>query len=187
MGNGNSVVVNDIGANVRLLKRGNSQEKEAALARLCAWDEDAIHAARGNGMLSDDAYAKLALRKMLPPGTVVWTILRHVSRSGMLREIAVAVPTVRSGEPELWHLTNIVADAIGEKVGKHEGVRVGGAGMDMGFDLVYRLSSALYPNGYRCTGERRCQGAEHANEQAPYGDPMLMHRNGGYALRQRWL
>ena len=48
---------------------------------------------------SEKEEALATLRQMLPPGSTVYTILRHVSRSGMRREISAVV--VKNGEPQL--------------------------------------------------------------------------------------
>ena len=88
------------------------------------------------------------LRKMLPEGTRVHTVLRHVSQSGMRREISCLV--VHDGE--LRGITHQVAFATSRALGKRGGVMCNGCGMDMGFDLVYSLSAALFDGeraGYR--------------------------------------
>jgi hypothetical protein len=58
---------------------------------------------------------------------------------------------------------------------------MGGAGMDMGFALVYNLSRSLYPNGFDCIGES-CPSNDHVN-----GYNRSHHADGGYALQQSWL
>jgi hypothetical protein len=86
----------------------------------------------------------------------VYTVLRHVSQSGMSRDISLK--TVENGE--LRDITYTVAIALGEKPKDKNGqrvIRVNGCGMDMGFHLVYSLSSVLYNNedraGYRLSQE----------------------------------
>lgn len=85
------------------------------------------------------------LREIYPKGSTVLTILRHKSDSGMSRVISVVQvdgDTVRD-----WSYR--VARAVNEKFSeRYDGVVVHGAGMDMGFDLVYRLATALYGDGY---------------------------------------
>ena len=102
----------------------------------------------------DEAIAKLQM--IYPKGSTVFTVLRHVSRSGMRRAISpVAVDGTHS-----WDYSYLVAKALGRRCDQTKGgVICDGAGMDMGFDLVYSLSATLYG---------------HQNE-------------GGYALRHRWL
>ena len=121
------------------------------------------------------------LRLTLTPGETVYTVLRHTSRSGMYRAI------------DLYHLSNGERDwlsrrgstATGIRFDKrHEAMGAGGCGMDMGFSLVYELSSALYPDGFECIGEE-CPSNDHSNGDRDYSPHH--HKSGGYALRHRWL
>ena len=120
------------------------------------------------------------LRKVLPPGSTVYTILRNVSRSGMSRTIEPVI--IRDNEPcgipYFEEITGYKMDP------NRDGFKIGGAGMDMGFAMVYRLSNCLYPNGFECIGDN-CPASDHVNgdqDRTPHN-----HRNGGYALKQRWL
>ena len=68
----------------------------------------------------------------------LYTVLRHVSTSGMQREISVkAVDT----DKRLMHLDWLVSTALHRKQGK-QGIKVMGCGMDMGFHLVDHINSA---------------------------------------------
>lgn len=88
---------------------------------------------------------------------VVYTILRHVTRSGMSRSITCFV--VVDGEP--WTLDYRVSKILGWRTDeRHGGIRVSGCGMDMGFHLVYSLSRSVY--------------------SADESDP-------GYKLKHRWM
>jgi len=112
------------------------------------------------------------LREILNVGDTVYTILRHVSRSGMLR--AISVITVKNND--IIDLTYLVSKALGWKRNKrHEGINVNGCGMDMGFHLVYTLSSVLYPKGFKTP------------EGYWRNEPLDFDPDGGYALKQRWL
>ena len=76
-------------------------------------------------------------------GAKVYTILRHVSASGMSRDISLVIA---QGE-EIIDITYYAAHAMGDKVKESKGhrvIKVNGAGMDMGFHLVYNLSSVLF-------------------------------------------
>jgi len=127
----------------------------------------------------DEAIARL--HELLKPGDTVYTILRHVSRSGMMR----AISPVLVGEDGPLDITWLVAPATGRKVHqKHYGVIVHGCGMDMGFELVYTLSRRMYPDGFTCIG-KGCPSNDHVNGDRNY-EPHL-HESGGYALKQRWL
>ena len=93
------------------------------------------------------------LQEILKPGDTVFVTLKHVSRSGMSRVIMPFI--IRNNEPRYLGWT--VAAATGRTYNwNHDGVNVGGCGMDMGFKLVYTLSRYLFPEG------------------------------GGYALKHRW-
>src|SRR3990167_9697027 len=89
------------------------------------------------------------LREWVQPGDTLYTVLRHVSRSGMSRRIDV----YKLGEAGPEYLTWNIAKAVGWPVnrGRTEGPVVGGGGMDMGFHVVNTLSYVLYPE-YACTG-----------------------------------
>ena len=89
----------------------------------------------------------------------VYTILRHVSRSGMSRVIDVYI--VINDLPHC--ITARVSRLLGYKIDKDcSGLKVSGSGMDMGFDIVHSLSMALY-----------CQ-TKYSQE-------------GAYKLKQYWL
>ena len=128
------------------------------------------------------------LREILKPGDTVYCILRHVSRSGMMRAISPMI--VQNGEAP-WEITHLVCPATGRKFHqKHGGVKVHGCGMDMGFELVYALSRTLWPDGFECIGKGKgwghgCPSNDHVNGDRNY-EPHH-HESGGYALRHSWL
>ena len=141
--------------------------------------------------------AREALRELYPVGSTVHTKLLHVSRSGMLRSIAVLYPTPAG---TIRDVSGLVARAIGSKLHSPTGgVAMGGCGMDMGFALVYSLGRALYPDGQPCNGSDgyeigtgpRCTSNDHSNER---GDAYRagfrkgrLHSDSGYALSHRWV
>lgn len=80
-----------------------------------------------------------------------FTSLEHVSRSGMARDIVLYASTGDLSAPLAW-LSRPAADVLGWSMRSNKyGIRVSGAGMDMGFHLVYSLSAALYGDGYALT------------------------------------
>jgi len=89
------------------------------------------------------------------------------------------------------HGIYLVARVIREKINnKHGGITVGGCGMDMGFHVVYSLSSYLYRDGFECIGDsegwgKKCPSNDHCNDDRNYTPHH--HQSGGYALRQRWM
>ena len=76
---------------------------------------------------------------------VLYTDLQHVSASGMMRHISVI--GIVGNEPR--YLSHWVAQALGYVQNKDGGVQIGGSGTDMGFHLIYSLSSVLYGDGYK--------------------------------------
>lgn len=105
------------------------------------------------------------LRAIIAPGDTIYTILRHVSRSGMSRSISCMIID-KDGEPV--DVSGFVARAIGERFDRDNGgVKVGGCGMDMGFHLVYTLSYTLFPDGFGCVGAR-CPCNDHSNGDRDY-------------------
>lgn len=87
------------------------------------------------------------LREIFPKGSRVHTICRHVSQSGMSRDISII---------KCWEGTSLAPSYLVSKAVEmhfkvsngHAAVRVRGAGMDMGFHLVYNLSQVLHGDGY---------------------------------------
>jgi len=80
----------------------------------------------------------------------VYTVLRHVSSSGMSRDISLF--TMHEGQilNITWYASRAssVCSSLKERNGFNV-IRVGGCGMDMGFHAVYSLSCSLYcPDKY---------------------------------------
>ena len=113
--------------------------------------------------------ARERLLEILKPGDTVFTVLKHVSASGMSRSIQLKI--VQDGDicDISWYAARVLGDKIDSK---HGGIKIGGCGMDMGFALVYNLGAALWPQG---------TDKPHGTRN---GEP---DRDGGYALRQRWI
>lgn len=78
---------------------------------------------------------------------VFYTILRHVSRSGMSRCISIHYFDTRAGEFCQLNYPSAVILGYGLDA-KHEAIRINGAGMDMGFALIYALAEKLLGDGY---------------------------------------
>lgn len=108
------------------------------------------------------------LRKLLKPGDTVYTILRHVSKSGMSRHIDLVV--ISEGRPR--NISFFAATAMRDSQAKDGSIKVNGCGMDMGFHLVYNLGYYLWPEG-----TQKPHGSRN-------GEP---DSSGGYALKQEWL
>lgn len=86
-----------------------------------------------------------ALRKILKRGDTVYTVLRKVAPSGMSREIDLYVFRGARGDKKLY-LSGYASTILGIPRSRdgHWALKVRGGGMDMGFDLVYSLSWAIF-------------------------------------------
>ena len=104
------------------------------------------------------------LRSWLKPGDTVFCVLRHVSRSGMMRHISFL-------DKEHRYLDYHISQVLGYPRAR-EGIKVSGCGMDMGFSVVYDLGHALWPQG---------TPQPHGTRN---GEP---DSDGGYALKHKWL
>jgi hypothetical protein len=122
------------------------------------------------------------LREWLTPGDTVYTVLRHVSASGMTRDIGVVSidRDDKYGNDVSWLGYN-AAKALGWRYNeRHEGVRVSGCGMDMGFHLVYELAHAIFEANAGLDEDPRLQAWKDARDER---EP----KSAGYALTQRWI
>lgn len=110
------------------------------------------------------------LREWIRPGDTIYCVLAHIARSGMSREIKLYHRSHETGD--LQWISSLAARAIRSRMGKHDGIVMGGCGMDMGFAAVYELGHALWPEGTPEPHGRR------------NGQP---DSDGGYALKHTWL
>jgi len=76
-------------------------------------------------------------------GSTVYTVLRSVSSSGMTRTISLLVANGDKVEDITYYAAHALESKLVERNGSRA-ISVHGAGMDMGFHLVYSLSSVLY-------------------------------------------
>ena len=87
------------------------------------------------------------LREVFPKGSTAYTQLLDVSASGMTRWIQVL--KISRNRPSYWGgYVNIVLDYAQSERHGSRCVKVGGCGMDMGFHLIFTLSSILHGDGY---------------------------------------
>ena len=85
------------------------------------------------------------LKEWFPENSTAHTCVVHTAQSGMSRHIKVlAAPEQGQVRDISWY----VAKYLGWRYTKKDAVFVGGCGMDMGFHLIYTLSSKLYGDGY---------------------------------------
>ena len=102
------------------------------------------------------------LREYLNGVDTIYTVLLSVSRDGMSRTIMPVIATIdQNGKPQVTNISWLVARAgiANRPRNNKDGVVMGGCGMDMGFALVYEISTTLHG---------------HRNE-------------GGYKLKHQWL
>lgn len=133
--------------------------------------------------MTKDEAMKL-LHELLKPGDTVYTILRHVSASGMSRRISLIVLMPQDSKVSVRQIDDLCEaaglakhktvtryDSRGDSYkGREEGLVIGGCGMDMGFSLVYELGRIVWPNGTLESHGTRDGEAD-----------------GGYVLRHEWL
>ena len=114
------------------------------------------------------------LRKWIKPGDTIYTVLESRAASGMSRWIRVLIPFVRDdGRIGFIHPNHAVSIVLGyRRDDRREGVQVRGCGTDAGFEIVYNLGKALWPNG---------TPTPHGTRN---GKP---DSDGGYALKHQWL
>lgn len=121
-----------------------------------------------------------SLKEIIKPGDTVYTVLRSVSRSGMSRSIDLyIIDTDRDGKAYPRRISWKVAKACGFGWDNNrDALKVGGAGMDMGYHIVYSLGHVLYRDGFTHEeGKSYGRGG-----YAGYHD-----KDGGYSLRQEWM
>jgi len=85
------------------------------------------------------------LKKLLPEGSTVYTVVKHVARSGMIRRI-LPIAVVKG---EARNISAAVSDVLGWNWTGDGAVQVGGCGQDMTFHMTYSLAQALYGDGYK--------------------------------------
>lgn len=121
------------------------------------------------------------LRKIFRPGSKVWTCVKHVSKSGMSRSIAVYA----NGKDGPYEVSFWVARALEYRIHPTRGgLVVGGCGMDMPFHLVNSLSYALH--GYQDKGEALAYLLD-AKENSNFGwrgKTRPGHYRAGYSLEK---
>lgn len=121
-----------------------------------------------------DNWRKQAFRLGIAPGACVYCVISKTpGASGMTRSIKLLVPYTDkygSGVADISWLAAKLGVADFDRT--NGGLKMRGCGMDMGFQAVYNLGCALWPEGTpEPHGERN-------------GEP---DSNGGYALKHRWI
>lgn len=89
------------------------------------------------------------LKEHIADGDTVYTILRHVSRSGMQRVVSVVLICGKgTGKTYTLHPNFHVSQALGIRLKRdgNDGLVMGGCGYDAGYQIVHDLSHVL---GYK--------------------------------------
>lgn len=73
----------------------------------------------------------------------LYTSLKHVSSSGMSRDMKILAAVDGEILDVTWYVAKLGIGTLKERNGQRV-LRVGGCGMDMGFHVVYSVSSILY-------------------------------------------
>ena len=120
-------------------------------------------AAQLRGITDKELSKERLLEDYLKETNTVYTVLRGASSSGLTQYVSLMVTGLdHDGKPDLynitWHASNVLGDKLHDRDG-HRVLKLQGGGMDLGFNVVYNLSSVLY------AGQDRA----------------------GYVLKQRWL
>lgn len=126
----------------------------------------------------DKAEAIAILQEILPPGSVVYAIIRSVARSGMSRTMDLYAMEKGEAGPHLRYLTGYVSRVLGLSRDKEGAARIHGCGMDMVFATVHDLSYALHGREDRAIPEER--------KGRPVSPTRESYR-GGYSLRHEVL
>jgi len=92
------------------------------------------------------------LKQVFPVGSTAYTSLVDVTKSGMTRWIKVI--KIEEDRPFYYsYPINTLLDCKQETRNGSQCVKVGGCGMDMGFHLIYTISSILHDDGYAINQE----------------------------------
>lgn len=131
-------------------------------------NSEAIKLSNAIGKIARQRYCILELKKLIKPGTTVYTIPRSIARSGM----SMLIDVVIIKRNKMQNISNYVADAAGYTQHKSGALKAGGYGMDQGLDIIYNLGSCIWPKGTRKPHGTRNGQPDH---------------DGGYAFNQEWL
>jgi hypothetical protein len=100
------------------------------------------------GITDRELSAQRLLSDYLKETNTVYTVLRGASSSGLTQYVSLMVPGLNhDGKPDIfnitWHVSNVLGDKLHDRDG-HRVIKLQGGGMDLGFHVVYSLSSVLY-------------------------------------------
>jgi len=113
----------------------------------------------------------------IKPGDEIFTVLRHVSQSGMMRHVSLFYLKENDLVNISYHVSKLIDFPFSDK---NNAVKVSGCGTDVGFQTVYNMSYHLFKDGFKCIGDK-CQSSDHFNRIETD-----FHKDGAYALKQSW-
>lgn len=120
------------------------------------------------------------LRKLMPPGSTLYTINVHTSRSGMMRHLRCY--TIKDNEP-IWisrHIAKVCDFGLAD--GWHgDAVKMAGCGMDMGFQIAHVLSYVLHGNK-----DKGAAAIEAGAKGYPFSPTRKAYR-AGYSILHKWM
>lgn len=90
------------------------------------------------------------LKKFIKPETEIVVVMHSVSKSGMTRKLSAYV--VGEDKRLIW-LNGYIATAGIASIDKNQKIIANGCGMDMLFDLSYKIKTALF--GYEVAGKNQ--------------------------------
>ena len=132
----------------------------------------------------DKQEARESLKRLLTPGQTIYTVLKKVSASGVYRKIDLLAVIEGKIKNMNWYYLRASGDSIKNW---EKGIGVGGAGMDMGFHLVYNLGRICGP--FLCIGEN-CPSNDHVNDRNFRREKNNIgkeHSDSGYMFNHEWL
>jgi ribosomal protein S12 methylthiotransferase accessory factor YcaO len=91
------------------------------------------------------------LREELQPGTIIYTVLRHTSRSRTAQWIEFYHINGNQLSRITWDVTQVTE---GEYCRKRDAFRATSCGMDAGFSATYTLGQVLHGNGRAFSHQR---------------------------------
>lgn len=115
--------------------------------------------------------------KWIRAGTTVYSVLRHVSRSGMYRTVDFYVIYGNRISRITWSMCRALGMRYDER---HQAIGIGGCGYDVGHHAVMNLSYALH--GMKNKGD----GAKEKTQGRPF-TPRHGHYHAGYSLNHEWM
>jgi len=131
--------------------------------------------------MSKEEIIKELLTLLEKANYTVYTSVKRVSRSGMFRVIDCFVIIENNPIHINWHIDQL---GLFKRDKQEDGLRVSGCGSDMGFEIVYNLSSMLFRDNFICVGVG-CPSNDHVNGDKDYTPHK--HSDAGYRLIQKWL